>query len=76
MKQPAVNLTLAEIATLHIDHAWVLLASDCGDTYAKMAADQNVPIGTIRSRLNRARRALKKLREKTALERLKLGAAA
>lgn len=77
MKRIRTNpLTLAEIATLRIDHAWILLANDCGDSYAKMAADLNRPIGTVRSRLNRARKALTKLREKAALSRLQEGVAA
>lgn len=75
-KQHPRNLTLAEIATLRIDHAWVLLAKDCGDSYKKMAVEQNVPISTIRSRLNRARKALTKMREKAALARHQEGVAA
>ena len=43
------------------DHVIILNAVACGINYGTMAADMNLNIGTVKSRLNRARSALRLL---------------
>lgn len=55
-------LTEEECGKLTAEHVAVLQGHIDGQKYEAMADAQNVPLGTIRSRLNRARAHLTKLR--------------
>jgi len=56
-----------ELAKLPNHHRQVLEPYLAGDhTYEGLAADLNIPVGTVRSRLNRARNALVKARAAAA----------
>lgn len=41
----------------------VIEAADGKKSYAKLAEELKLPIGTVKSRLNRARKAIKKMQE-------------
>ena len=45
-------------AKLTAEHVVILNAAACGINYGTMAADMSLNIGTVKSRLNRARAAL------------------
>lgn len=59
-------LTESEIKALAAHHADVLTGIEGGAKYDEIATTLDIPIGTVRSRINRARRALDALRAKAA----------
>src|SRR5437879_5791776 len=57
------TFTDAELATLSISFRNALTAHVCNNRrYVDIAADQGIPVGTVRSRINRARAKIAKLR--------------
>lgn len=61
--QPA---TMDELNQLNIIYRQILFAWETTHKYTDVAAQLGIPLGTVRSRLNRARNALMKLRESKA----------
>lgn len=49
------DVTIADLEALTDDHGRVLAAFLGRQSYNEIAAAQNLPLGTVRSRLNRAR---------------------
>lgn len=61
---PLTKFSDAELAKLSIPFRNALTAHVCnGQKYSQIAADQAIPIGTVRSRINRARRHVAAMRE-------------
>lgn len=48
-------------ASLSKDHREILIAGDAHATYEEIASSLGLPVGTVKSRLNRARKALDKI---------------
>lgn len=65
-KRDEITLTDSEAAALTADHRAILVKFCDGLSYQDIALELGVPIGTVRSRLNRARRKLIALREAAA----------
>jgi len=64
---PKINpLTDDECKALSSEHVTVLKGIIDGRKYEELALSENVPVGTIRSRINRARTHLNKLRAQAA----------
>lgn len=61
------TFTEAELSTLSITWRNILTAHHGnGQSYLDIAKDNNIPIGTVKSRINRARAKIAKLRERAA----------
>jgi len=62
MNAETIIYTEAEFAALSPEHQAVLQRLAAGMRYHQIASDIPVPIGTVRSRINRARKALARMR--------------
>ncbi|CAM5403864.1 hypothetical protein AFEL58S_02078 [Afipia felis] len=66
MNAETVVYTEAEFAALSSDHQAVLERLSVKMRYIDIAADLDIPTGTVRSRINRARKALTRMRDRAA----------
>ena len=58
------DFTEAELSILDITRRNMLTAVACnGHTYKQVAAEHNVPVGTVKSRINRARIKIANMRQ-------------
>ena len=62
MSAETVIYTEAEFAALSPEHQRVLHRLALGMRYHQIAGDLSIPIGTVRSRINRAKKALTRAR--------------
>lgn len=65
-RQSVGPITETEVIALKNYHYAVLAAFEGGAEYSAIATTLNIPIGTVRSRLHRARAALAAIRAKIA----------
>ncbi len=63
-----IDLTADEMRALKPAHREIIAVVIDGTSYADIAAALNIPLGTVRSRLSRARAALAKLRGQSEVE--------
>lgn len=67
MRDTIMEFTDAELATLPLKVRNLLTAHVCNNNpYQKIADDFGIPLGTVKSRINRARAKIAKLRAKAA----------
>lgn len=57
-----LNPSEDEINKLNNFHKGLVVAALSGETYSELALNFNIAVGTVKSRLNRARKAIAKMR--------------